>query len=397
MEEYSISDHSGLSALTSKYYRPENTAHLSDFLKENSTSKFRIGGGLTGVNGGAVPTENEFFIDLTRINHVSWKNQDSGILEVEAGATIEDIQKYLKNTVWFLPATPGNLKASIGGLIACNGGGPDSLKYGKIGSSVLSINALKSNGENIKFGGYATKISEGINYTSLLVGSEGTLAIITKVLLRCRRKSKEIFNYRFEFNSFNNLLDSLSVFSKQNPVFLEAAEKEALKFSNNYDKHLVWMSTNSKNLIEEVKGLNFEIVSNQTIIDERFAIGYGIQKYKPFIDLDVSFSLENSIHALKELKYFLNNFNIENIFFGHAGDGNWHIHIFKSNDIEDLKGIIRKFDDIVKKYNGFISGEHGIGRIHKDRFLANADSTEKEIYTALKNSLDPFNQLPSFY
>ena len=100
---------------------------------------------------------------------------------------------------------------------------------------------------------------------------------------------------------------------------------------------------------------------------------------------------------LSELKVLLDKNKLESAFFGHAGDGNWHIHVFhdESNKLEDK--IIEEFDVILKKYDGHISGEHGIGEIHKKRFIKMKDKSQQELYKSIKLHLDPSFQLPSLY
>jgi FAD/FMN-containing dehydrogenase len=132
-------------------------------------------------------------------------------------------------------------------------------------------------------------------------------------------------------------------------------------------------------------------------MEERFAIGKNLQTYKPFIDLDVSFGLNTAKSAIIALKELLTQHNFENIFFGHAGDGNWHIHVFFNDDRAKWDACLTKFDLIVRQYQGFISGEHGIGRIHTNRFRKVSSPTDQALYKSIKQTLDPNHQLPSFY
>ena len=147
MDEIRIADHSGLSFTTSCYFFPKKTEELQLFLVNNPLKKIRIGGGLTGVSGGAVPSEDECFISPTLLNHIAWIDQDSGILEADSGVTMHEIDGFLKQTNWFFPSMPGMPKATVGGMVANNGGGPYSLKYGKISSAILSIQVVLANGQ----------------------------------------------------------------------------------------------------------------------------------------------------------------------------------------------------------------------------------------------------------
>jgi len=134
-----------------------------------------------------------------------------------------------------------------------------------------------------------------------------------------------------------------------------------------------------------------------TDLSERFEIGLNLQDYKKFIELDISFPLRNSAALLLELKVLLNKHKLESAFFGHAGDGNWHIHVFHDDSISIKDEVINEFDVILSKYDGHISGEHGIGEVHKNRFIKMKDKSQQNLYKSIKSHLDPNFQLPSLY
>ena len=396
MENFKIADHSGLTIETKHYYKPANTSDLTDFLTKNPTLKLRIGGGLTGVSGGAVPYENEHFIDLKAFNKLSWEDKNAGIVRAEAGVTMKQIQEFVETEGWFFPIMPGMPFATIGGLVACNGGGPMSLKYGKIGNYVLGLELVIANGERINVGGTLTKNSEGVDFTKLFVGSEGTLGIITSVFLQCVPKIQEIYYYRIAADSFEEIVDLIPTLLKYAPYLLETAEKEALKFTSKVNESVIWLAVNSP--LQLSFSTNYRISEHdQEIMSERFQIGHSLQKYKPFIDLDVSFPMNTSKKAVMELKQLLMHNQLENIVFGHGGNGNWHIHVFFNNDQEKWEQCQQEFDEIIIENKGVISGEHGIGRIHKERFVRKSQPFQKEIYTALKQQLDPNNRFPSLF
>ena len=390
-----IKDHSGLSAIPISIFEPTNISELEAYLKQNSGSNYRIGAGLTGVNGGAVPDQNEIFINLKKLNKISWFDQDSGTLVAEAGVTMAEIQKFTNKSDWFFPVIPGSLnKATIGGMIACNGGGPFSLKYGKIENFVLGLNILTAKGQNIQVGGYATKISQGINSKGIWIGSEGTLGFICCVVLKCVPPLRKLSYYRIATDNFSNLLKLVPKLLKSNPYLLEVAEKDALRFSSQADEHVLWIATDGI-LPSNMDEIYRVTTHDESILDERFNIGRNLQEYKPFIDLDVSFPVCHVNQAIQELKELLVKSEIENIIFGHGGDGNYHIHIFQNNSGLKWENIQVEFDEIVTSYFGQISGEHGIGKVHKARFQQMIKNEDKMIYQSLKKVLDIDFQLPS--
>jgi glycolate oxidase len=207
-----IKDHSGISGKASEMFSPRGAEELIDFLIEHANSKFRIGAGLSGVSGAAVPFDDEIYIDFSNFKSLNWIDKAAGIFTASAGNTMFEIKNFVEAEGWDFPILPGSLhKASIGGLIACNGGGPFSLRYGKIGNFVKALDVVTCSGELMQFGSQCNKISEGPDFSKLFVGSEGSLGFITKATLQCIR-IPEIELYRISHHSFQELIASVSDF-----------------------------------------------------------------------------------------------------------------------------------------------------------------------------------------
>jgi glycolate oxidase len=393
-----IKDQSGLSGNAFDEFYPINIEELKNFLKRHADSKFRIGGGLSGVSGAAVPLENEIYIDFSKFKGLSWFDKKAGVFSASAGNTMLEIKKFVEAEGWNFPILPGSLqKATIGGMIACNGGGPFSLRYGKIGNFVRGIDVVLCSGELMQLGSQCSKISEGPDFSKVFVGSEGSLGFLTKVTLQCNR-IPEIELYRISHPSFYELASSIGDFLKFNPLYLEMAEPDALRFSSDAKSNVIWLGLEKGTTFISEKQSKFIIEKlNPEKINERFEIGVNLQFYKKFIDLDISFPLNSGADLLTELKNYLNSRNLESAFFGHAGDGNWHIHVFYDDETPLDKKITSDFYAILFRYGGHISGEHGIGRIHKERFIKYKNADYKLLYQSIKSHLDPKNQLPSIF
>jgi glycolate oxidase len=393
-----IKDHSGLSGKGLDIFSPINIDELTNFLKKHPNSKFRIGAGLSGVSGGAVPFENEIYIDFSKFKSLNWIDKKAGVFSTLAGNTMLEIKNFVEAEGWNFPILPGSMHfATIGGMIACNGGGPLSLRYGKIGNFVRDIEVVICSGELIRFGSQCSKISEGPDFSKVFVGSEGSLGFLTEITLQCIR-IPEIELYRISHTSFYELVSSIGDFLQYNPLYLEMAEPDALRFSSGASTNVIWLGLQKgTNFFPEKKSdLIFEKL-NPDEINERFDIGVNIQSYKNFIDFDISFPLNVGAKLLTELKNYLISCNVESAFFGHAGDGNWHIHVFYDDKNPlDIK-ITSDFYAILFKFGGHISGEHGIGRIHKERFIKFKNTNYKLLYQSIKSHLDPKNQLPSIF
>jgi len=393
-----IKDHSGLSGTPLSVFLPKNTEELISFLKTNTKSKFRIGAGLSGVSGAAVPKSDEIFIDFSNYKSLEWIDKRVGIISASAGNTMQEIKDFVESEGWSFPVMPGSLKmATLGGMIAFNGGGPYSLKYGKIGSFVKELEIITTTGSTCNFGSECKKISEGPDFTKLFIGSEGTLGFISKASLSCVRMP-EIELFRISHPSFYELTNAISDFLIYDPIYLEMAEPDALQFSSKVNESVIWLGVEKGTNIDLERHKQFKIEAKENHeISERFDIGFKLQDHKKFIDLDISFPLRNTANLLSELKNLLNEYTFESAFFGHAGDGNWHIHVFYDDSKPISDDVIEQFDAILLKYGGHISGEHGIGEIHKKRFVKTMSDFHKELYKTIKSHLDPDFHLPSLF
>jgi glycolate oxidase len=395
VERSEISDHSGLRGKPALFFEPESIQALSSFLVANPSKKIRVGAGLTGVHGGAVPDSEEVYISMCRLNRINWFDEGTGILMAEGGVTMEKIKSVAENAGWFFPVIPGSLnKATIGGMISCNGGGPFSLKYGKVGNYVLRLEILLADGSIIETGGYANKISEGIDSRGIWIGAEGTLGIIVRACIRCLPPTGNLVFTRIAHPDFQLLLNLIPALLKKNPSLLEIAEQKALMFSSCVKESVLWIATPENLQTDNNPGFKIT-VHDETIIEERFLIGKNLQSYKPFIDLDVSFPVGKAAEAIPELIQLLTRSNLEHIVFGHGGDANFHIHVFFNEDQHIWNSLTETFDKVVLNYDGVISGEHGIGKIHHERFLKRLSPGQRRLYVAIKKELDPENRFPS--
>jgi glycolate oxidase len=393
-----IKDHSGLSGIPKTVFSPKNSEELISILKKNQKSKFRIGAGLSGVSGAAVPNSDEIYIDFSNYKSLEWIDKRVGVFSASAGNTMLEIKDFVESEGWSLPVMPGSLKmATLGGMISFNGGGPYSLKYGKIGSFIRELEIITTTGSKFEFGSECKKISEGPDYTKLFIGSEGTLGFISKATLSCVRMP-EIQLFRISHTSFYELTNAISEFLIYEPIYLEMAEPDALQFSSKVHESVIWLGVEKGTKIHYGRDSQLKIEARESKqISERFDIGFNLQEYKKFIDLDISFPLRNTADLLSELKNLLNEYSFESAFFGHAGDGNWHIHVFFDDSNPIPKELIEQFDNILLKYKGHISGEHGIGEIHKKRFIKTMDDFHKGLYKSIKSYFDPHFQLPSLF
>ncbi len=163
--------------------KPASSSEVSLILKlanEDRIPVFPRGGG-TGLCGGAVPTENGIILSLERMNKID-VDKDNLMVTVEAGITLNQLLEKTEQEGLFFPPHPGDQSAQIGGLVACNAGGARAVKYGIMRSYVKGIDAVLPTGEPLSLGGELIKNNTGYDLMHLIIGSEGTLAVITKVV-----------------------------------------------------------------------------------------------------------------------------------------------------------------------------------------------------------------------
>jgi glycolate oxidase len=305
-----------------------------------------------------------------------------------------EINNFVEAEGWNFPILPGSLhKATIGGMIACNGGGPFSLSYGKIGNFVKALDLVTCSGQLMQFGSQCNKISEGPDFSKLFIGSEGSLGFLTKATLQCIRMP-EIELYRISHHSFEQLVAAVSDFLQYNPLYLEMAEPDALRFSSGATKSVIWLGLQRGTTLVQDKHSKFIVEKlNPDKINERFDIGVNLQAYKKFTDLDISFPISRGSELLSELKKFLNSHKLESAFFGHAGDGNWHIHVFYDDKNPFDGALSSTFDAILFKHEGHISGEHGIGLVQKNYLPIVFSNAHLDLMKNIKKVFDPNNIL----
>jgi glycolate oxidase len=394
-----IRDHSGLSGIPERVFRPSNKNELSDFLLQNPNSRFRIGGGLTGVSGAAVPEKNEIFIDMGNFRDLFWMDENRGIFFSGSGVTMAEIADFTRSAGWFFPVIPGSAdRASLGGMIACNGGSALSLEYGKMSSFVMQLDVVLPDGGMFQSGSFCTKVSEGPALHQLLIGSEGTLGFICGAVLRCVRPVQMEF-IRVSHPDFFSLLNILPQLLQLKPLMLEMADADALQFSSGVSESVVWIAFESHS-VPELPSLPELVIQKipEEQLSERFDIGHNIQNRKAFTDLDISFPIEKGPELLLKLRSMFLAAGIESAFFGHAGDGNWHIHAFHAgNSPSELKNLLSTFDLLLRECGGHLSGEHGIGRIHMTRYRSVTGTSKSRYFSAIKTMFDPGGRLPDFF
>jgi glycolate oxidase len=377
----------------------------------------------TGYTGGAVPTQGGVVISLERLNRILDIDEANLVAVVEPCVINGDLQDAVEQVGLFYPPDPASLRiSSIGGNVAECAGGPQAFKYGTTKRYVLGLEAVLPTGEIIRTGGKSVKNVVGYDLTALLVGSEGTLAITTKIILRLIPKPPAHATMRATFLSVSAAADAVSNIIRHRvvPAALELIDGDSLEAvaTNLNDRSLAPAGTAALLLID-VDGMSESISQEATLVEQACAEAGATEILRASDDAQganlwrVRRELSLSLRMIASLKFnhdvVVPKGRVPELFalvarikrehrlripcFGHAGDGNIHVNIMV--DAGDAEEIARAhiaegelFAGVIA-LEGSISGEHGIG-FSKARFLP-LELSEEEIalMKRVKRAFDP--------
>lgn len=385
----------------------------------------------TGLSGGALAQLGGVLISTERMNEIIEIDERNLQVTTEPGVITEVLQDAVKNKGLFYPPDPSSRGSCfIGGNIAENSGGPKAVKYGVVKDYVLNLEIVLPNGHIMWTGANVLKNSTGYNLTQLIVGSEGTLGIVTKIVLKLLPFPKYDLLMLVPFNSLEKAGEAVSAIFRAGftPSALELVEIDALKIVSKFVDSTVVPVTDEMeaHLIIEVDGNHQEaLMSEMESISEllsqydcgdiffaddaqqkaelwklrrRVAEAVKIAGYTIEEDTVVPRAeLPALIRGVKELG---RQFNFTAVCYGHAGDGNLHIRIKKEGSIYSLNNpdvipALKALFALVKGLGGTISGEHGIGLIQKEYMDIVFTGAGIELMRGIKRTFDPNNILNS--
>ncbi len=402
--------------------KPKNTLEVSKVLSLANKEKIpvtpRAGG--TGLSGGAVPVYGGILLSLEKMNRVIEVDEENFVAVVEAGVTLSDLYKAVESKGLYYPLYPGELSACIGGNVATNAGGMRAIKYGVTRNFVLGLEAVLPTGKIINTGGKFVKSSTGYDLTNLLIGSEGTLAVITKVILRLTTKPKVRFVL---LAPFKNIFDAIRTVPKIlrcgiTPTGIEFIEREATKIIEEYLGKkfpysggaeaflLIILDTkdegeayNTSEKIGEVCMKNGAVdvlipdteKAKKELLEFREKLYHALKSWGEMDLADIVVPRNSIADFVKKVKNLSKKYNIPIIVYGHAGDGNVHLHLYGDKRVR-----LKAFKEVYalgKFFGGTISGEHGIGFEKKKFFLSFIDKENIELMRRIKRVFDPNNIL----
>jgi glycolate oxidase len=379
----------------------------------------------TGLTGGALPHLGGLVISMERFNSILEIDERNLQVTTEPGVITEVLQNAVKEKGLFYPPDPASKGSCfIGGNIAENSGGPKAVKYGVVKDYVLNLEIVLPTGEIIWTGSNVLKNATGYNLTQLIVGSEGTLGIVTKIVLRLIPHPKFDLLMLAPFNSLEKASEAVSAIFRAGitPSAMELMEIESIKLASKMCESTAIPITEdlAAHLIIEVDGNDIDVLMKEmeaiAEVLANFEVGelyfaddaqqknelWKIRRKANEVSVAAGYTIEEDTvvpraelpKLIKGVKALALDNGFKVVSYGHAGDGNLHIRINhplykKSHEHIEIQKILIEIFELVKSLGGTISGEHGIGLIQKPYMSVLFDEVTINIMRGIKKTFDP--------
>ena len=384
-------------------------------------------GGGTGLSGGALPVNEGVLISLERLNRIIEIDERNLQATVEPGVITQVLQETVMEKGLCYPPDPSSRGSCfIGGNVLENAGGPKAVKYGVTSDYILNLEVVLPNGEVIWTGANVLKNSTGYNLTQLMVGSEGTLGIITKIVVKLIPLPALNKLMLVPFSSAEKACEAVSAVFRAGitPSCLEFMERDAIDWTLQFagDINLEIKQDTAAHLLVEVDGNEEDVlfkdcekiseIMEQHECDEilfaesareqedlwklRRSVAEAVKSNSVYKEEDTVVPRAELPRLLKGVKEIGKRYGFSSVCYGHAGDGNLHVNIIRDNmddhqwNVEVPKGI-REIFQLCVELGGTISGEHGIGLVQKNYMDIPFNETELEIQKQIKAVFDPKN------
>ncbi len=402
--------------------RPARAAEVAAVLRVASAHGVAVTarGSGTGLSGAAVPRPGGLVISLERMAAILEIDTDNHVAVVQPGVTLAQLDEAVAEHGLTYPVYPGELSGSLGGNVATNAGGMRAVRYGVTRSQVLGLEAALATGELIRTGGKLVKASTGYDLTQLIIGSEGTLAVVTEATLRLYPRPPHQATVLAPYGSGDEVARAVPkvVASGVGPLILEyidAFTMAAITHAQQLDlgvaaevrekaqayllvmlesSHLDRLDADLERLGELLTDLGAAEVyvlpgpSARRLVEAREKAFWTAKAAGANDIIDVVVPRAEIPEFLRVARAIAGRHGSYVIGCGHAGDGNVHLAVFQADD-EVRAALLRELFEAGMKLGGLISGEHGIGRCKKPYFLELTDPVTVELMRRIKQAFDP--------
>ncbi len=386
-------------------------------------------GGRTGLSAGASAFNKELVVSLERMNKILSFNEIDQTIEVEAGVTTQEVQKFAVKKELYYPIDLASKGSSqIGGNIATNAGGIHVIRYGSTKNWVKGLKIVTGAGKVLNLNKGLTKNATGYNLKDLIVGSEGTLGFVVEATLQLTQRPLRSSVMLIGINDISNSVSILSLFRQKVKInafeffstssvqYITRKNKKGFPINNKYPYYLIIdIEASTDRDLEKIHKIYQDAIENDLI-------GQAIISQTDSQSISLWNLRENITEAISEFVTYKNDVSVKTshipkfindieeilqreytdfctVLFGHIGDGNIHINILKPKDYNErefldiCKKASTKLFKVVAKYRGSISAEHGVGLVKKPYLNYTRTAEEINIMKKIKRIFDPNNIL----
>ncbi len=400
--------------------KPEKKEEIVEIVKICNKYKISITpwGKGTSVTGAVLSFDKDnIILSLEKLNRITI-DEENLVAIVEPGVITNDLKKEAERYNLYYPPDPASFESStIGGNVSTNAGGAVSCKYGVTRDYVIGLEVVLGDGKIEFFGSKCVKNSSGYSLKDIFIGAEGTLGIITLIILKLIPKPKAKLSMYVTFKNLFSLFNAVKEIFKNSilPASFEYIDDTALKYLNkkfslpdnfasasciiqideNEIEELNKEMLKIYEILSKIDGfINFYPLTNaqkeRQIWNARRQIGEVFREnFKKILKADIVVPRGKVKNVIREIKILAEEFNVEVSCFGHAGDGNIHVNFLLDKNLENEKDVLKNLFKIVKKYEGMPSGEHGIGVAKKEILRDFVGANQIEIMKKLKRIFDP--------
>ncbi|MDL2228827.1 FAD-binding protein [Treponema sp. OttesenSCG-928-L16] len=408
---------------------PLNTEQVAAIVKLANREHIPVTprGAGSGLSGGAIPQYGGIVISLEKMNRLLELDKENMVAVAEAGMVTNDLAQAVQDEGLFFAGYPMSLQTCvIGGNIAENAGGGKAVKYGVTGRYILGLELVTPTGEIVQLGGKLAKDVTGYDLKSLVIGSEGTLGIVTKAIIKLIGYPAAKSDLLVLFKSPRDAISLVPLILSRGitPTSIEFMDQLSIITSCRYLNESLPYEQAGAMLLIELDGTNADQIEMDLIdigrlcedngaievyvaedrnnieriwnvrrnIAEAFKVASPIQSLE-----DIVVPISRIPEVIPELERLGDKYQLQIPCYGHAGDGNLHATLVKPADMDMIKWkenerlCLEELYALSSRLGGKISGEHGIGIKRKDSFVSLADPAELELMRAIKRAWDPNN------
>lgn len=379
----------------------------------------------TNLVGSTVPADGGVILDFSLMNRVLELDADTMTVTVEPGILLRDLQTFVEEKGLFYPPDPGEKASTIGGNISTNAGGMRAVKYGVTRDYVRGLEVVLADGTVLTVGGKNVKDASGLSLKNLFIGSEGTLAVITKCVLKLIPKPEFSQSVLIPYADLDRGIDSVLKIlqANANPTAVEFVERKVAKLGEDFSGVKYPRPDAGSYILLTLDGNRSEVLGNTEriramaaatgalgfiVLDDpaytadiwkvRGALVKAVEAVSEQEPVDIVVPISKTAEFIRFVNRTEKETGMQMVSFGHAGDGNVHLCVVRGNRSDEewkreRSGNMERVYSEAYRLGGITSGEHGIGISKRPYFLRNTPAENLAVMNQIKDALDPLHIL----